>query len=53
MRLATIRTTMHRRQILAQLGAASLAQAHPAWLADGRKVAVKVLRPGVERRPRM
>ena len=32
------------------IGAASLAQAHPAWLADGRKVAVKVLRPGVERR---
>ncbi len=32
------------------VGAASLAQAHPAWLADGRKVAVKVLRPGVERR---
>jgi ubiquinone biosynthesis protein len=30
--------------------AASLAQAHPARLADGRKVAVKVLRPGVERR---
>lgn len=32
------------------VGAASLAQAHPAWLADGRKVAVKILRPGVERR---
>lgn len=32
------------------IGAASLAQAHPARLADGRKVAVKVLRPGVERR---
>jgi ubiquinone biosynthesis protein len=32
------------------VGAASLAQAHPAWLTDGRKVAVKVLRPGVERR---
>ena len=37
------------------VAAASLAQAHPAWLAaDGRevavKVAVKVLRPGVERR---
>ncbi len=32
------------------VGAASLAQAHAAWLADGRKVAVKVLRPGVERR---
>lgn len=32
------------------VGAASLAQLHPAWLTDGRKVAVKVLRPGVERR---
>ena len=32
------------------VGAASLAQAHPAVLADGRKVAVKILRPGVERR---
>ena len=32
------------------VAAASLAQAHPAYLADGRKVAVKVLRPGVERR---
>jgi ubiquinone biosynthesis protein len=32
------------------VAAASLAQAHPAWLQDGRKVAVKVLRPGVERR---
>jgi ubiquinone biosynthesis protein len=32
------------------IAAASLAQAHPARLADGRKVAVKVLRPGVERR---
>lgn len=31
------------------VGAASLAQAHPATLVDGRKVAVKVLRPGVER----
>lgn len=30
--------------------AASIAQAHPARLHDGRKVAVKVLRPGVERR---
>jgi ubiquinone biosynthesis protein len=32
------------------VAAASLAQAHPARLADGRQVAVKVLRPGVERR---
>lgn len=32
------------------VAAASLAQAHPAYLADGTKVAVKVLRPGVERR---
>ena len=32
------------------VAAASLAQAHPAMLLDGRKVAVKVLRPGVERR---
>jgi len=32
------------------VAAASLAQAHPAYLTDGRKVAVKVLRPGVERR---
>jgi ubiquinone biosynthesis protein len=32
------------------LAAASLAQAHPARLMDGRKVAVKVLRPGIERR---
>lgn len=32
------------------VAAASLAQAHPAHLADGRRVAVKVLRPGVERR---
>ena len=32
------------------VAAASLAQAHPATLIDGRKVAVKVLRPGVERR---
>ena len=32
------------------VAAASLAQAHPAVLLDGRRAAVKVLRPGVERR---
>jgi len=32
------------------IAAASLAQAHEAKLRDGRKVAVKVLRPGIERR---
>ena len=32
------------------VAAASLAQAHPARLKDGRRVAVKVLRPGIERR---
>jgi ubiquinone biosynthesis protein len=32
------------------IAAASLAQAHPATLADGRRVAVKVLRPGVDLR---
>ncbi len=34
----------------AAIAAASIAQAHPATLLDGRKVAVKVLRPGVEGR---
>jgi len=32
------------------IAAASVAQAHPATLSDGRRVAVKVLRPGIERR---
>lgn len=32
------------------VAAASLAQAHPARLLDGTRVAVKVLRPGIERR---
>jgi ubiquinone biosynthesis protein len=32
------------------IAAASIAQAHPATLADGRAVAVKVLRPGIETR---
>ena len=32
------------------VGAASLAQAHEATFQDGRRVAVKVLRPGIERR---
>ncbi len=32
------------------VAAASLAQAHEATLLDGRKVAVKVLRPGIDRR---
>lgn len=32
------------------VAAASLAQAHDARLKDGRRVAVKVLRPGIERR---
>lgn len=34
------------------LGAASLGQVHPATLRDGRRVAVKVQRPGVEDRVR-
>jgi len=34
----------------AAVGAASLAQAHPAQLLDGRRVAVKVLRPNIESR---
>jgi ubiquinone biosynthesis protein len=32
------------------IAAASIAQAHPARLLDGRRVAVKVLRPGIELR---
>jgi ubiquinone biosynthesis protein len=64
-RLAPFPTEVARAEIEAALGrpleslfsrfddpvaAASLAQAHPAALADGRAVAVKVLRPGIERR---
>jgi ubiquinone biosynthesis protein len=64
-RLAPFPTEIARAQVEAELGrsieslfssfgepvaAASLAQAHAAVLADGRKVAVKVLRPGIERR---
>ena len=64
-RLPPFPTDVARRTVEAELGrpleslfltfeepvaAASLAQAHSATLADGRRVAVKVLRPGVERR---
>jgi ubiquinone biosynthesis protein len=64
-RLPPFPTEAARRQVEASLGrtieslfssfgepvaAASLAQAHDATLADGRRVAVKVLRPGVARR---
>ena len=38
------------RRFGAAVAAASLAQAHEAEMPDGRRVAVKVLRPGVERR---
>ncbi len=64
-RLPPFPTEEARRTVEAELGrtveslfltfeepvaAASLAQAHPATLADGRRVAVKVLRTGIERR---
>ncbi len=64
-RLAPFPTEIARQQVEITLGrpldsvfalfgepvaAASLAQAHEATLTDGRKVAVKVLRPGIERR---
>ncbi|MDB5459743.1 MAG: 2-polyprenylphenol hydroxylase, partial [Caulobacteraceae bacterium] len=39
-------------EFLPPVAAASLAQAHPARLLDGRMVAVKILRPGVEHRIR-
>jgi ubiquinone biosynthesis protein len=63
--LAPFPTPVARKVIAASLGqpverlfatfgepiaAASLAQAHPATMADGRRVAVKVLRPGIDRR---
>jgi len=64
-RLPPFPTTIARAQVAQELGrpveevftafgepvaAASLAQAHDALLLDGRRVAVKVLRPGIERR---
>ncbi|MBL8769769.1 MAG: 2-polyprenylphenol 6-hydroxylase [Phenylobacterium sp.] len=64
-RLAPFPTAQARAAVEADLGrplsalydtfgepvaAASLAQAHEAALRDGRRVAVKVLRPGIERR---
>lgn len=64
-RLAPFPTAQARTEVERQLGrpieavfqvfgepvaAASLAQAHDATLLDGRRVAVKVLRPGIERR---
>ena len=64
-RLPAFSTEIARREVEAGLGrpieslfssfgepvaAASLAQAHEATLTDGRRVAVKVLRPGIARR---